>query len=168
MGSDQSQRSEPFTEPSREKIVEISRHHVAALEASDDDSVWILAGMNHVVLTTIGRRSGATHKVALPFWQDSAGCRVVVASYAGADKHPAWFLNLSDRTANPTVQVRVQGGRYEASADVLTGEDYDEIWAALIADRPHYANYQTRTSRQIPLVRLVPLGSEPQDVPPGS
>ena len=38
---------------------------------------------------------------------------------------------------------------------VLEGEEYDRIWAALVADRPFYADYQSRTTRRLPLVRLV-------------
>jgi deazaflavin-dependent oxidoreductase (nitroreductase family) len=128
---------------------------VPALEASDDDSVWVLAGMHHCVVTTIGRRSGRPHKVSVPYWLDVDGHRIVVASFAGAERHPAWYLNLTDRTANPTVRVRVQGGEFEARADILDGAEYDDIWSQLVADRPWYAGYQTRTERRIPLVRLV-------------
>lgn len=155
---DLDQRAEQFREPTREQIVKITRMHVPALEASDDDAVWIAAGMHHVVITTVGRRSGTPHKVSLPYWLDPDGHRIVAASFAGAEKHPAWYLNLADQTANPTVRVRIQGGEYEARADVLDGADYDAVWAGLVADRPWYGDYQTRTERRIPLVRLVELG----------
>jgi deazaflavin-dependent oxidoreductase (nitroreductase family) len=150
-----SQRNEPFREPPRDEIPGISRSHVAAMEASDDDAVWVLAGMPHVVLRTVGRRSGREHKVALPYWRDPDGHPVVAASYAGAPAHPAWYLNLTDRSANPEVLVRVQGRRFWADAVVLEGADHDRLWAGLVADRPYYAGYQTRTERRIPLVRLV-------------
>src|SRR4051812_39665078 len=103
------QRNEEFVEPEFDKIARISRHHVAAMEESDADEVWIVAGMHHVLLHTVGRRSGREHKVALPFWLDPDGHRVVVGSYAGAPQHPAWYLNLTDRKVNPEVLVRVQG-----------------------------------------------------------
>jgi deazaflavin-dependent oxidoreductase (nitroreductase family) len=151
------QQNEPFTEPPRDEIPGISAMHVAAMESSDDDVVWIAAGMKHVLLHTRGRRTGAEHKVALPFWLDADGHRIVVASFAGAPAHPAWYLNLADRQANPEVRVRVQGAQYWADAQVLDGEDYARTWAALAADRPYYNDYQTRTDRQIPLVRLVEL-----------
>ncbi len=79
-----SQRNEAFREPPRDDIPGISRSHVAAMEASDDDAVWVLAGMPHVVLRTVGRRSGNEHKVALPYWRDPDGNPVVAASFAGA------------------------------------------------------------------------------------
>jgi deazaflavin-dependent oxidoreductase (nitroreductase family) len=150
-----SQRSSPFTTPTRDEIVGISAQHVAMMETSDDDSVWVWVNMHHVLLRTIGRRSGREHKVALPFWRDPNGVRVVVGSFAGAEKHPAWFLNLSDREANPEVFVRVQGGAYWSVPEILDGEEYDATWAGLLEDRPHYADYQVKTERKIPLVRLV-------------
>jgi deazaflavin-dependent oxidoreductase (nitroreductase family) len=143
--------------PSRDEIVGISRKHVAMMESSDADDVWIWVGMHHVLLETVGRRTGKRHKVALPFWRDAAGHRVLVASFAGAPTDPAWFLNIADREANPEVLVRVQGGRYWMDAQVLEGEDYDRTWAALVVDRPHYADYQASTERRIPLVRLVEI-----------
>jgi len=146
-----------FTTPPRDKIPGISRRHVAAMEASDDDAAWIIGGMNHVVLHTIGRRSGGEHKVALPFWIDPEGNRIVVASFSGAPQHPAWYLNLCDRTANPEVLVRVQGRRFWASAQLLDGNDYTRTWAGLTADRAYYDDYQAETDRRIPLVRLVEI-----------
>lgn len=150
-----SQRSSDFTTPTRAEIVGISAKHVAMMESSDDDSVWVWVNMHHVLLRTVGRRSGNEHKVALPFWRDANGDRVIVGSFAGAERDPAWFLNLSDRSANPEVLVRVQGGSYWSVPEILDGEEYDATWAALIEDRPHYEDYKAKTARRIPLVRLV-------------
>lgn len=151
------QEAEPFEEPPREEIPGISRNHVAFMESTDDDQAWVLAGMHHVILRTVGRRTGREHKVALPFWRDPEGNRVVVGSFSGAPQHPSWYLNLSDRTANPEVLVRVQTGTFWADAQILDGEDYERTWAGLTADRPWYNDYQSRTDRRIPLVRLVEL-----------
>jgi deazaflavin-dependent oxidoreductase (nitroreductase family) len=134
--------------------VEISQKHVAMMESSDADDVWVWVGMHHVLLRTIGRRSGDEHKVALPFWRDAQGDRIVVASFAGAPKDPAWFLNLTDTTVNPEVLVRVQGGSFWSRPEVLDGEDYAVTWDRLVLDRPHYVDYKTKTDRRIPLVRL--------------
>jgi deazaflavin-dependent oxidoreductase (nitroreductase family) len=148
------QRNEPFERPPRDVIPDISRAHVAAQEASDDDAVWVAAGMQHVIIQTIGRKSGREHKVTLPYWLDRDRHRVVVASFAGAPQHPAWYLNLADREANPQVLCRVQGGQFWADAELLDGDDYAKTWAALTADRPYYVDYQSETERRIPLVRL--------------
>jgi deazaflavin-dependent oxidoreductase (nitroreductase family) len=111
--------------------------------------------MHHVLLTSIGRRSGNPHTVCLPYWLDADENQVVVASFSGAPKSPAWFHNVADRSANPTVEVQDRARRYIALAEVLDGDDYATTWAALTADRPFFADYQARTERRIPLVRLM-------------
>ncbi len=144
-----------FETPTREQIVKISAKHVALMETSDADDTWIWVGMEHLLLHTVGRKSGNQHKVALPFWRDPAGRRVVVASFGGAPTDPAWFLNLSDRTANPEVLVRVQGGLFRSVPEILDGDDYAATWAGLVADRPWYDDYVAKAGgRRIPLVRL--------------
>jgi deazaflavin-dependent oxidoreductase (nitroreductase family) len=151
----ESQKVEQVWEtPSLEEIPVISKMHVEAMESSDDDMVWVQAGMHHVVVRTIGRKSGKEHKVALPTWRDPDGHRIVVASYAGAPQHPSWFLNLRDRDANPEVLCRVQGGAFWSRPEILDGDDYDRTWAGLVGDRAWYTDYQAKTERRIPLVRL--------------
>jgi deazaflavin-dependent oxidoreductase (nitroreductase family) len=139
--------------PSLDEIPNITKQHVEGLESSDDDAVWVLAGMHHVLLTTTGRTSGAEHKVALPTWRDPDGHRIVVASFAGAPQHPSWFLNLRDRE-QPEVLCRVQGGAFSSVPEILEGDEYDRIWSMLVDDRAWYQTYQGKTDRKIPLVRL--------------
>jgi deazaflavin-dependent oxidoreductase (nitroreductase family) len=163
------QANEAFVEPSRDEIPGISRQHVAAMESSDADQVWELAGMWHVLVHTVGRKSGKVHKVALPYWQDPAGHRVVVGSFSGAPQHPAWYLNLTDRTANPVVLIREQRRLYWADAQILDGEEYERIWAGLSADRAYYNDYQSRTDRRLPLVRFVhKRDADPTEAPGAS
>lgn len=142
--------------PPPDEIVRLTAAHVEAMEAIDDvDAVWQQAGMHHVLLRTIGRKSGKEHRVALPTWFDPEGRRVVVASFAGASEHPSWYLNLADRSANPEVRCRVQGGReFWSEHEILEGHEYDRIWRLLVADRAWYDTYQSKTERRIPLVRL--------------
>jgi deazaflavin-dependent oxidoreductase (nitroreductase family) len=151
------QRNLPFEEPPREQIPGISAMHVAAMESMDIDDAWVGAGMKQLILRTIGRKSGKEHRVALPYWVDGDGHHVVVASFAGAPQHPAWYLNLSDRTANPEVLVKERDQSYWADAQPLDGDEYQTTWDALTTDRPYYRDYQTRCERRIPLVRLVRL-----------
>lgn len=140
--------------PSLDEIPVITKGHVAALESTDDDAAWVLANMHHIVITTIGRKSGAEHKVALPFWRDPDGHRIVVASYAGAPQHPSWYLNLADRTANPEIRCRVQHGEFWSVPEILEGDEHTRIWGLLTEDRAWYNGYQAKTQRTIPLVRF--------------
>lgn len=136
-----------------EEIPVISRAHIEALEATDDDGTWIPFGQVLVLVHTLGRKSGRTHKVPLPVWRDANGHRIVVASYAGAPQHPSWFLNLRDRK-DREVLVGVQGGQYWSVPEILEGDDYEQVWQQLTADRAWYVDYQAKTQRRIPLVRL--------------
>jgi deazaflavin-dependent oxidoreductase (nitroreductase family) len=140
--------------PTPEQIVALTAQHVAAMEKLDLDVVWIQAGMHHVLLTTVGRKSGKHHKVALPYWADPDGNRIIVGSFAGAEAHPSWFVNLSDRTANPEVRCKVQNGEFWSLQEILDGEDYETTWNLLCEDRAWYRDYQAKTARRIPLVRL--------------
>jgi deazaflavin-dependent oxidoreductase (nitroreductase family) len=140
--------------PSFEDIAKLSRGHVAALQHSSDLAVWQPQGMHHVLLRTVGRRTGAEHFVALPIWRDRDGHPIVVASNAGAPQHPSWYLNLSDSTANPQVLCKLRTHEYWSQAQVLEGDDREQVWGMLTADRAWYADYQRATDRQIPLVRL--------------
>lgn len=148
------QRNEEFIEPSPDEIVAFTKEHVKGMEGSDENEWWDVAGMLHVLIQTVGRKTGNVHKVALPYWVDKDGHRIVVASFAGADKNPSWFVNLADKKANPQILVRVQRATYWSEAEVLDGDDYTETWAGLTADRAYYNDYQTRCTRRIPLVRL--------------
>lgn len=149
-----SQKNEEFQEPSRDEIPGISRQHTAWLETTDDPEHWIIAGMDHVVLQTVGRKSGNVHKVTLPFWLDPEGRRVVVGSFSGAPKDPAWVLNLRDRTANPKVTIRTKEGLWECDAVELDGDERQRIWDLLTSDREYYRDYQSRTDRTLPLIRF--------------
>ena len=140
--------------PTHEQIIELTKQHVAALETVDLDVAWVQAGMHHIVVRTIGRKSGREHKIALPVWLDGHGHRVVVASFAGHEKHPAWFVNLADTDANPEVLCRAQRHSFWSVPEVLLGADRVEPWRQLTADRAWYNDYQAKTKREIPLVRL--------------
>lgn len=113
------------------------------------------AGMHHLLLRTLGRRSGQRKVACLPFWLDSDGQRIVVASLGGAAHNPGWYHNLSDTAANPEVIVRDKRRVLWAKARVLEGEERSAIWKELVLDRPFYEVYQTKTERLIPLIRLV-------------
>ena len=150
----ESQRAEIFETPERSTITDTTRGHVATMEQSEADEVWFLSGMHHLLLRMIGRTSGKERKVALPYWKDDDGHLIVVASYAGAEQHPAWYLNLADRKANPEVYCRQQKRAFWADAEILEGDEYQAIWDVLTEDRPFYRDYQALTPRRIPLVRL--------------
>jgi deazaflavin-dependent oxidoreductase (nitroreductase family) len=151
----ENQKVEQFWDtPTHSEIVEISHAHVESLEASEDDNVWQQVGMHHVILTTTGRRSGKEHKCALPVWRDADEHRVVVGSFAGADREPDWLANLRDTNSNSQVKIRTQKSEYLSVPEILEGEERDLLWGQLCEDRAWYNDYQKRTERVIPLIRF--------------
>jgi deazaflavin-dependent oxidoreductase (nitroreductase family) len=109
-----------------------------------------------LLLTTVGARSGTPHTTPVGYLPD--GDRVlVIASAAGAPKHPDWFHNL---VANPEVTVEDGVFTYQARAVVLTGTERDRLFARAVEADPGWAAYQAKTSRVIPVVALeqIPTG----------
>jgi deazaflavin-dependent oxidoreductase (nitroreductase family) len=139
--------------PDLDEVGRVTRRHVERMEASDADSVWNWSGMEHLLLTTVGRTSGKLHKVALATWRDPDAQRIVAGSAAGSDRHPAWFLNVRDRT-EPEVLCRVQTKQFWSAPDILDGDEYLRIWDLLTRDREFFTEYQAKIARRIPLVRL--------------
>jgi deazaflavin-dependent oxidoreductase (nitroreductase family) len=105
-----------------------------------------------LLLTTTGRKSGEKRTVPLQYFRDGEEL-VLVASNAGDDHHPAWWLNLQ---ANPNAEVQLGGDKKGVEARKATPEEKTRIWPSVIAVYPGYDEYQTRTSREIPLVLLRP------------
>jgi len=106
-------------------------------------------------LTTTGRQSGLRRSVMLTSPLREGEALVVVASRGGDDRSPAWFHNLQ---ANPDVEVRLQGKpRERMRARVATAAERGRLWPLITADHSNYADYQTRTAREIPLVLLEPV-----------
>ncbi len=150
-----SQANSRFFRPPRWMVKHITRLQVWIYERSNGRLMSTAAGMRHLLLRTVGRKSGRVTTVCLPYWLDADGQRIVVASYAGGPKNPAWYHNLADTGANPEVVVRDFDRVFWARAEVLKGEERSAVWEQLVADRPFYTDYQQQTERTIPLVRLV-------------
>ncbi len=110
-------------------------------------------GMPVVMLTTTGRKSGRLRTTMLTSPVQDGDRYVLVASNGGDDRDPAWLLNLQ---ANPTVEVSIDGTTRAMTARVASLDEKAELWPRVVAGYKGYANYQTRTDRDIPLVILTP------------
>ena len=105
-------------------------------------------------LTTTGQSSGRPRTVMLTSPVQERDGIVIVASRGGDDRHPAWFLNLC---SSPDVKVAFAGKpKQPMRARVATSEERAALWPRVIAAYEGYADYQTRTDREIPLVLLEP------------
>ena len=105
-----------------------------------------------LLLHHVGRRSGQERVSPVIYLRDGADL-LIVASHGGSHRHPAWWLNLREMSET-TVQV---GGRKQrVTVRQATPEEKAEVWPRLVEIYPPYADYQARSSRDIPVIRLSP------------
>jgi deazaflavin-dependent oxidoreductase (nitroreductase family) len=114
----------------------------------EDGHIW--RGVPTLLLTTTGRSSGAARMLPLIYGKDGDD-HIVVASKGGHPDHPAWYLNLA---AASGVQVQVAADKFSATATVVDDADRSRIWNMMAEIWPPYIEYQDKTERQIPIVRL--------------
>jgi deazaflavin-dependent oxidoreductase (nitroreductase family) len=126
------------------------RGHALLYRLSNGKLAGTMRGHRILVLTTRGRKSGAIRRVPVVPWIENDKL-YVIASLGGAPKHPAWFHNLS---ADPNVEVQLGSDRYKARAVIMPGSERDEIWQHIVSAMPGFGDYQKKTSRVIPVVRL--------------
>lgn len=103
-----------------------------------------------VLLSTVGRKTGARRTTPMMFHRD--GDRLLVmASNAGAPKHPDWYFNL---VANPRVTVEVGDDKYEALATPAEGDELQRLWTMIKERYPFFADHEVKAKRTIPVVAL--------------
>lgn len=130
--------------------------HIRRYVESDGRNGHRWNGVDTLLLTTRGRRSGKLRRTALIYGRD--GDRyVVVGSRGGAATHPQWYLNLR---AEPEVEVQVGADKFRARAMVTAGAERDRLWQMMASIFPQYDQYRERTAREIPVVALEPTGRE--------
>ena len=127
--------------------------HRTVFDLSQGKLTGKAGGMPVVKLTTIGRKSGQRRSTMLTSPLVEGDNVVLVASFGGDDRDPAWFGNL---VANPEVEVVMSGSAKTMRARVAEGDERTRLWETLTAKHANYAGYQRKTSRQIPVVVLEP------------
>ena len=110
-------------------------------------------GFDALVLTTIGAKSGIERQTPVGwFGTGDDASWLIVASAAGAPKNPAWYYNLA---ANPDkVTIELAGRRIPVAAEQLHGSEREEAWQRITTASPRFAQYQVKTDREIPVIRL--------------
>ncbi|MBD5786689.1 nitroreductase family deazaflavin-dependent oxidoreductase [Cellulosimicrobium terreum] len=127
-----------------------SRKQTELYESSGGTKGTTLNGMPVVILTTLGARSGKVRKTPL-MRVEHDGVYAVVASLGGAPKHPVWYHNV---VADPHVELQDGPERHDYVSREVTGEEKALWWERSVAAYPPYADYQERTSREIPVFVL--------------
>lgn len=129
------------------------RDQVDKVAAAGTTDAVDIKGMKVVLLTMRGAKSGKIRKVPL-MRVEHDGMYAAVASLGGAPKHPVWYFNLK---ADPKLTLQDGETTKEYVAREIEGAEYDEWWPRAVAAYPPYAEYQTKTSRKIPLFLLDPV-----------
>jgi deazaflavin-dependent oxidoreductase (nitroreductase family) len=133
----------------------LGRVHRAVVRVGGGRVLGRVAGMPVLLLTTRGRRTGKQRTVPLTYLRDG-GDLVIVGSFGGSDRAPAWWLNLEhDRRA----AVQLDGSTIAVSARTADASERARLWPIVISAHPGYARYQSRTRRRIPIVLLTPTGA---------
>jgi deazaflavin-dependent oxidoreductase (nitroreductase family) len=106
-----------------------------------------------LLLTSTGAKSGEQRTTPVVYQQD--GERMVIfASKAGAPENPAWFHNLR---ANPTATVEVGPDTVDVEAVITDGDERERLFSKQKQLMPQFADYEQKTTRQIPVVALQPV-----------
>ena len=118
-------------------------------------SGWTAAKMPVIKLTTTGRKSGLPRSVMLTSPHKENNSFIIVASKGGSDTPPDWLLNLEKK---PDVKASIQGAPNVAMrAEVADESERNRLWPLITEDYSNYGDYQTKTSRVIPLIFLHPV-----------
>ena len=132
-----------------------AREQVERYEATDGTKGGTMQGRPVIVLTSVGAKTGKIRKTPL-MRVEHEGTYAVVASLGGAPVHPVWYHNLK---ANPHVELQDRATKHEYTAREVLGDEKAVWWDRAVDAWPDYANYQTKTERQIPVFVLDPLTS---------
>jgi deazaflavin-dependent oxidoreductase (nitroreductase family) len=145
----------PLTGEYEPSTSEWARTQAELYESTNGAEGGHLRGMPIIVLTTVGAKSGKLRKTAL-MRVEHDGVYAVVASLGGAPKHPVWYFNI---VAQPHVELQDLAVKRDYIAREITGEEKSAWWERAVVAYPPYADYQVKTSREIPVFVLEPMGS---------
>jgi deazaflavin-dependent oxidoreductase (nitroreductase family) len=122
--------------------------HIRRYVESDGRRGHRWSGVNTLLITTRGRKTGTRYRTALIYGRDGERY-LVVGSNGGKRQHPSWYLNL---LANPEVDVQVRAEKFRALARPATAAERPRLWQQVTSIWPDYERHQKRTEREIPVV----------------
>lgn len=129
------------------------RDQVQEYESSGGTRATTLRGVPVVVITSLGVKSGKLRKNPV-MRVEHDGSYAAVASKGGAPAHPDWYGNL---VKHPLVELQDETARGDYTARELSGDERATWWERAVAVWPDYAEYQTKTEREIPVFALEPV-----------
>jgi deazaflavin-dependent oxidoreductase (nitroreductase family) len=121
-----------------------------------------MGGLPLLLLTVVGRRSGARYTVPVVYFDYDGDYLVVGTGMGGSEKTPQWFRNLAVAGAG---QIRVRAQDHDVEARVASAADRDQLWPVIAARAPHFDKWQVRIGRTFPVAVLThrpsPQAGEP-------
>ncbi len=127
-----------------------AREQVELYESSGGTQGLTLRGMPVVILTSVGASSGKLRKTPL-MRVEHDGTYAIVASLGGAPKNPTWYANV---VHHPEVELQDGPQRWDMVAREVHGDEKALWWERAVAAYPDYAEYQRKTTREIPVFVL--------------
>ena len=130
------------------QMLDFNNKIIEEFRANEGKVAGPFSGAPLLLLTTTGAKSGVTRTTPLAYSADGDRL-IIIASYAGGPRHPAWFLNLR---ANPEVTIELPNETFTTNVVITEGEERQRLFDQQAAKMPNFAEYQAKTSRQIPVV----------------
>jgi deazaflavin-dependent oxidoreductase (nitroreductase family) len=129
---------------------QFNQNLIAEFRANDGKVSGQFAGRPLLLLTTTGAKSGQPRTMPLVFTKDGDKL-VIIASKGGSDSNPDWYHNL---VANPEATIELPGEAFRVRARQTEGEERRRLYDAQAALMPAFADYEQKTTREIPLFVL--------------
>jgi deazaflavin-dependent oxidoreductase (nitroreductase family) len=136
--------------PSADFMKDFNKSIVEEFRANGGKVGGQFAGADLLLLTTTGAKSGQPRIAPLAYFTVD-GTMIIIGSKAGADTNPDWVHNLR---ANPGAHIEVGTETYDVASRELSRDERDAIFDKVVAAAPPFGEYQSRTSRIIPLFEL--------------
>ena len=130
------------------QMLDFNNKIIEEFRANEGKVTGPFSGAPLLLLTTTGAKSGVTRTTPLAYSADGDRL-IIIASYAGGPRHPAWFLNLR---ANPEVTIELPNETFTTNVVITEGDERQRLFDQQAARMPNFAEYQAKTSRQIPVV----------------
>lgn len=105
-----------------------------------------------LLLVTRGSKTGRLREAVLPYFQLD-GKLMIVGSKGGMPEDPYWARNLR---RNPEAMVYIRRKKQPVRGRFAQGDERKVLWQQLVALVPTYAQYQAKTTREIPVIILEP------------
>lgn len=133
-----------------------ARKQAEQFEATNGEEGGGLRGMKIILVTSVGAKSGKLRKTPL-MRVEHEGEYAAVASLGGAPQNPVWYHNLK---ANPHVELQDEDVKKDYIAREVTDDEKAIWWKRAVEAFPDYADYQKKTTREIPVFVLTPIPAE--------